>query len=286
MIEIRELTKRYGQITAVDGLSFTAEAGRVTGLVGPEGSGKSTTLRLLLGLGTPTAGSATIGGREFGDRPPGPREVGVLLETHGVYCRHVGNTARECLTGLAWQYGLPRGRVDEMLEDVGLTDAAQRRVGTFSLGMRQRLGVAFALLADPPVLVLDEPLNGLDHRGLAWAHGLFRRLAGEGRTVLVTGQPPVELADPAVELVVLADGRRVERQRAALLLGRGGRRRVRVRTPDAEVLTGLLTSEGASVLRDDDQVLTVTGLSARQVGDIAFLNVVPVYELAPETPGA
>ncbi|WNM31448.1 ATP-binding cassette domain-containing protein [Streptomyces sp. Li-HN-5-11] len=285
MIEIRELTKRYGDVTVVDRLSFTAEAGRVTGLLGPEGAGKSTTLRLLLGLSSPTAGSAAIGGREFRDHPPGPREVGALLDNHSVYCRHVGNTARECLTGLARRYGLPGGRVDRILEDVGLTEADHRRVGTFSLGMRQRLGVAFALLADPPVLVFDEPLNGLDHRGLVWARNLFRRLADEGRTVLVSGQPPIELAGPAEDLVVVAGGRRIEGKRAALLVGRDSRPQVHVRTPDVAVLTALLAEEGASVVVNDDQSLTVTGLTAQGIGEVAFLNVVPVYELTPAIPG-
>ncbi|MEV6118376.1 ATP-binding cassette domain-containing protein [Streptomyces sp. NPDC052109] len=285
MIEIRELTKRYGEATVVDGLSFTAESGRVTGLLGPEGAGKSTTLRLLLGLSSPTAGSASIGGRDFRNRPPGPREVGTLLDTSGVYCRHVGNTARECLIGLARRYGLPRDRVDQVLDEVGLTEAEHRRVGTYPLGMRQRLGVACALLADPPVLVFDEPLNGLDHRGLAWAGNLFRRLAGEGRTVLVSGQPPIELRGMAEDLVVIAGGRRVEGRRASLLLGRDNRPRVLVRTPDVAVLTELLADEGASVVLNDDQSLTVTGLTARGIGDVAFLNVVPVHELAPQTPG-
>ncbi|MFE1315877.1 ATP-binding cassette domain-containing protein [Streptomyces sp. NPDC058755] len=285
MIEIRELTKRYGGATAVDGLSFTAETGRVTGLLGPEGAGKSTTLRLLLGLSRPTAGSAAIGGREFHDHPPGPREVGALLDTDGVYCRHVGNTARECLTGLARRYKLPRGRVDQVLQQAGLTEAEQRRVGTFSLGMRQRLGVACALLADPPVLVFDEPFNGLDHRGLAWAGTLFQRLAAEGRTVLVSGQPPIELVGLAEDLVVVAGGRRVEGRRAALLLGRDGRPRVQVRTPDVAVLAELLTDKGASVVLNDDQSLTVTGLTPQSIGEVAFLNVVPVHELAPEAPG-
>ncbi|MFD5798537.1 ATP-binding cassette domain-containing protein [Streptomyces diastatochromogenes] len=285
MIEIRELTKRYGEVAVVDGLSFTAEAGRVTGLLGPEGAGKTTTLRLLLGLSSPTAGSAAIGGREFFDHPPGPREVGALLDTHGVYCRHVGNTAQEWLIGLARRYGLPRGRVDQVLEEVGLTEAEHRRVGTFSLGMRHRLGIACALLADPPVLVFDEPLNGLDHRGLVWARNLFRRLADEGRTVLVSGQPPIELAGLAEDLVVVAGGRRVEGRRAALLLGGDSRPRVQVRTPDFAVLAELLADTGASVVLNEDQSLTVTGLTAQGIGDIAFLNVVPVHELAPEVPG-
>lgn len=287
MIEIRELTKRYREVTVVDGLSFTAEAGRVTGLLGPEGAGKSTTLRMLLGLSSPTAGSAAIGGREFRDHPPGPHEVGALLDSHGVYCRHVGNTARECLVGLARRYRLPRGRVDQVLEQVGLTEVEQRRVGTFSLGMRQRLGVAYALFADPPVLVLDEPLNGLDHRGLVWAGDLFQRLAGEGRTVLVSGQPSIGLAGLAEDLVVVAGGRRVEGQRAALLRdgdGDGGPR-VQVRTPDIAVLAELLADKGAQVVLNDDQSLTVTGLTAQGIGDVAFLNVVPVHELAPDIPG-
>ncbi|WP_265560414.1 ATP-binding cassette domain-containing protein [Streptomyces hygroscopicus] len=284
MIEIRELTKRYGDVTAVNGLSFTAGAGRVTGLLGPAGAGKSTTLRLLLGLNSPTAGSAAIGGREFRDCPPGPREVGALLDTHSVYCPHVGDTAREFLTGLARRHGIQHGRVDTVLDETGLTEAGQRRVGTFSLGMRQRLGIACALLADPPVLVLDEPLGGLDQPGLVWARALFQRLAAEGRTVLVSGQLPVELADVVDELVVIARGELVAGQRAARLAVRGGRARVSVRTPDVAVLSALLADEGASVEVNDDNSLTVTGLSAQRIGDVAFLNIVPLHELAPEAP--
>ncbi|MET7355806.1 ATP-binding cassette domain-containing protein [Streptomyces mirabilis] len=284
MIEIRELTKSYGDVTAVNSLSFTVGAGRVTGLLGPGGAGKSTTLRLLLGLDSPTAGSAAIAGQEVWDRPPGARDVGVLLDTHGVFCSHVGNTARECLTGLARRHGIARGRVDEVLNEVGLTDAEQRRVGTFSLGMRQRLGIACALLADPPVLVLDEPLNGLDQRGLVWARALFQRLAAEGRTVLVSGHMPAELADLVDELVIIAKGELVAGQRAARLAVRSDRAQVSVRTPDVAVLSAVLVDEGALVEVNDDQSLTVTGLSARQIGDVAFLNVVPLHELAPETP--
>ncbi|CAM5422223.1 ABC transporter ATP-binding protein [Streptomyces avidinii] len=284
MIEIRELTKRYGNVTAVDGLSFTVGAGRVTGLLGPSGAGKSTTLRLLLGLSAPTSGSASIGGREFRDRPPGAREVGVLLGTSGVYRPHGGNTAREYLTGVARRHGIPLGRLDDVLDIAGLTSAEHRRVATFSLGMRQRLGIACALLADPPVLVLDEPLNGLDQRGLRWARTLFHRLAAEGRTVLVSGQLPMELADMADELVIIARGELVAGQRAARLAVRGRRLPVSVRTPDVAVLSSLLADEGAAVELNEDQSLTVTGLSARRIGDVAFLNVVPLHELAPEIP--
>lgn len=285
MIEIRELTKRYGTVTAVNGLSFTVGSGRVTGLLGPAGAGKTTTLRVLLGLSAPTSGSATIGGREFQDHPPGPQEVGVLLATHGVYCPHVGNTAREYLTGAARRYGVPRARVDALLDEAGLTGAEHRRVGTFPLGMRQRLGVACALLADPPVLVLDEPLGGLDERGLRWARDLFQRLAAEDRTVLVSGQLPLQLAELVDELVIIERGELVAGQRAARLAVRPDRSPVSVRTPDVEVLCTLLTDEGASVLVNDDNSLTVTGLSARRIGDVAFLNVVPLHELTPGTPG-
>ncbi|WP_176740512.1 ATP-binding cassette domain-containing protein [Streptomyces sp. Ncost-T10-10d] len=282
MIEIRELTKRYGDVTAVDGLSFTAAAGRVTGLLGPGGVGKTTTLQVLLGLDAPSAGSAAIGGRTYGDRPPGPREVGSLLDTHAVYCPHVGNTARECLAGMARRHGIPRRRVDEVLELVGLAEVEQRRVGRFSLGMRQQLGIACALLGDPPVLVLDEPLNGLDQPRLAWAGDLFRRLAAEGRTVLLSGQLPAELAAMADELVVLARGEPAAGARMARTAGPDGGPRVSVRTPDVAVLTALLADEGASVVLNPDKSLTVTGLSAQRIGDVAFLNVVPLHELTTE----
>lgn len=204
MIEVRDLTKRYGAVTALDGLTFTVAPGRVTGFLGPNGAGKSTTLRILLGLTAPTRGSATVGGRRFRDLGTGLRHVGALLDANDV---HRGRSARSHVAALARSNGLPKSRVDAVLRDVGLADVARRRIGGFSLGMKQRLGIAGALLGDPPVLVFDEPFNGLDPEGVRWARGLFRRLAAEGRTVFVSSHLMSEMANTADHLVVVGHGR-------------------------------------------------------------------------------
>ncbi|MFC7529697.1 ABC transporter ATP-binding protein [Actinoplanes sp. GCM10030250] len=204
MIHVDQLIKRYGRAMAVDGLSFTAEPGRVTGFLGPNGAGKTTTLRILLGLDAPTSGSATISGVRFGKHRRGLRHAGALLDQQQA---HPGLTAAVHLRALARSNGLPRRRADEVLGEVGLTGVAGRRVGTFSLGMRQRLGVATALLGDPPVLVFDEPVNGMDPEGVRWARGLFRRLAAEGRTVFLSSHLIGEMAATADHLVVIGQGR-------------------------------------------------------------------------------
>ncbi|WP_326552626.1 ABC transporter ATP-binding protein [Micromonospora sp. NBC_01813] len=204
MIQVDRLTKRYGSVTAVDGLSFTTRPGRVTGFLGPNGAGKTTTLRVLLGLDAPTSGSTTIGGVPFRTHRRGLRHAGALLDARQA---HPGLTAAVHLAALARSNGLPGRRVDEVLGEVGLTDVAGRRVGTYSLGMRQRLGVATALLGDPPVLVFDEPVNGMDPEGVRWARGLFRRLAAEGRTVFLSSHLIGEMAATADDVVVVGRGR-------------------------------------------------------------------------------
>ncbi|MFC5750629.1 ABC transporter ATP-binding protein [Actinomadura rugatobispora] len=203
MIEASELTKRYGGVTAVDGLSFTVRPGRVTGFLGPNGAGKSTTLRMILGLHAPTAGTVTVNGRPFRHRPRGLRHVGALLDAGDV---HGGRSASAHLWALARANRIPRSRVGEVLDQVGLADAARRRIGGFSLGMRQRLGIAAALLGDPPVLLFDEPLNGLDPQGVRWVRGLFRTLAAEGRTVLVSSHLMSEMQNTADHLLVIGRG--------------------------------------------------------------------------------
>ncbi|NUP51223.1 MAG: ATP-binding cassette domain-containing protein [Catenulispora sp.] len=203
VIEAQELTKHYGRTTAVDRLTFTVRPGHVTGFLGPNGSGKSTTLRLILGLHAPDGGRVTVGGQVFRTHRRGLRHVGALLDATDV---HGGRTARDHLAALAWSNGLPRGRVPEVLGEVGLDNVARRRIGGFSLGMKQRLGIAAALLGDPPVLVFDEPFNGLDVAGIAWVRGLFRRLAGEGRTVFVSSHLMSEMAQSADRLVVIGRG--------------------------------------------------------------------------------
>ncbi|MFF8641571.1 ABC transporter ATP-binding protein [Streptomyces sp. NPDC015345] len=278
MIEVNELTKRYGPKAAVSDLSFTVRPGHVTGFLGPNGAGKSTTLRMMLGLHRPTSGSVTIDGRPFADRPRGMRHVGALLDAHDV---HGGRTARAHLTALTVSNRLPRRRVGEVLDEVGLGDAGGRRIGGFSLGMKQRLGIATALLGDPPVLLFDEPLNGLDPEGVKWVRGLFHRLAAEGRTVFVSSHLMSEMENTADFLVVIGRGRLIAAESLKDFAARGTRQSVSVRTPDVAVLHTVLTDEGAHVEPHADNSLTVTGLSASRIGDLAFQNMVPVHELTP-----
>ncbi|WP_405846382.1 ABC transporter ATP-binding protein [Streptomyces niveus] len=281
MIEVNELTKRYGGTTAVKDLTFTVRAGRVTGFLGPNGAGKSTTLRLLIGLDRPTGGTATIDGRPFRDLPRGLRHVGALLDAHDV---HGGRTARAHLTALARGNALPKNRVDHVLDEVGLASAARRRIGGFSLGMKQRLGIAAALLGDPPVLLFDEPVNGLDPEGVLWVRGLFRRLAAQGRTVFVSSHLMSEMENTADELVVIGRGHLIAAESVSDFAARGTRSSVRVRTPDTEALTALLRAEGADVRpAAADGPLVVTGLDAPAIGELAHLNRLRLNELTTAT---
>ncbi|MBQ1121285.1 ABC transporter ATP-binding protein [Streptomyces sp. B15] len=280
MIEATELTKRYGKTTAVDRLSFTVRPGVVTGFLGPNGAGKTTTLRMALGLNQPTGGTVTVDGQPFGDRPRGLRHVGALLDAHDV---HGGRTPRAHLTALAVSNGLPRRRVAEVLAEVGLADAAGRRIDGFSLGMKQRLGIAAALLGDPPVLIFDEPLNGLDPEGVRWMRGLCKQLADEGRTVLVSSHLMREMEQTAEELIVIGRGRLIAAQDLRDFAARNTQPRVSVRTPDTDVLPGLLTGEGAKVRREGDGSYTVTGLPAERIGELAFTHRVRLYELSTQS---
>ncbi|MFC8079105.1 ATP-binding cassette domain-containing protein [Streptomyces sp. NPDC057307] len=280
MIEVNELTKRYGATTAVKDLSFTVRPGLVTGFLGPNGAGKSTTLRMILGLNEPTGGSATVDGRPFRDRPRGLRHVGALLDASDV---HGGRTAAAHLAALARGNRIPRSRVDEVLREVGLTAAARRRIGGFSLGMRQRLGIAAALLGDPPVLLFDEPLNGLDPEGVKWVRGLFRRLAAEGRTVFVSSHLMTEMEHTADQLVVIGRGELIAAQGLKDFAARGARRYVSVRTPDAAALAAALSDEGAVVRQEGGGLLTVTGPDAARIGDLAFQHRLRVHELTTVT---
>ncbi|MBM9618190.1 ABC transporter ATP-binding protein [Streptomyces zhihengii] len=279
MIDIHELTKRYGAKTAVNGLSLTVRPGRVTGFLGPNGAGKSTTLRLILGLHTPSAGTVTVDGRPFRDRPRGLRHVGALLDAHDV---HGGRSARAHLSALAHGNGLGGRRVAQVLEEVGLTDAARRRIGGFSLGMKQRLGIAAALLGDPPVLLFDEPLNGLDPEGVLWVRGLFARLAAEGRTVLVSSHLMREMEHTAEELVVIGRGELIAAESLAAFSARGTRRTVTVRTPDTAALAAVLTAEGGELRTEADGSCTVTGLAADRVGALAHRHRLMLHELTPQ----
>ncbi|ELP67574.1 bacitracin transport ATP-binding protein BcrA family protein [Streptomyces turgidiscabies Car8] len=289
VIEVEELTKRYGTTTAVDHLSFTVRPGQVTGFLGPNGAGKTTTLRMLLGLIEPSGGTATVGGRHFRRHPRGLRHVGALLDAGDV---HGGRTARAHLASLARGNRIPRERVDEVLEEVGLAGAAAgRRVGGYSLGMRQRLGIATALLGDPPVLLFDEPLNGLDPEGVLWVRRLFRRLASEGRTVFVSSHLMSEMEHTADELVVIGRGRLIAAEPLKTFAARGTRTSVRVRTPDPGTLETVLVAEGAEVTSYadrnlgkghnglDEPTLTVTGISPERIGDLALQHRLPIHEL-------
>ncbi|MFJ1576686.1 ABC transporter ATP-binding protein [Streptomyces sp. NPDC088182] len=275
MIEVNELTKRYGRTTAVNDLTFTVRPGRVTGFLGPNGAGKSTTLRMILGLHEPTGGTVTVGGRPFRDRPRGLRHVGSLLDAHDV---HGGRSALAQLSALARGNRIPKRRVDEVLEEVGLVEVARRRVGGFSLGMKQRLGIAGALLGDPPVLLFDEPLNGLDPEGVKWVRELFRRLAAEGRTVFVSSHLMSKMEHTADQLIVIGRGELIAAESLAEFSARGTRQSVTVGTSAASVLSDLLTARGATVHADGES-LTVTGLDSVRIGEIAQEHRIPLHHL-------
>jgi len=276
VIETHDLTKRYGPALAVDRLTFTVRPGCVTGFLGPNGAGKSTTLRMIIGLNTPTGGSVTVQGTRFRDHPRGLRHVGALLDASDV---HGGRSAAAHLGVLARTNAIPLRRVAEVLDEVGLADAARRRIGGFSLGMRQRLGIAAALLGDPPVLLFDEPLNGLDPEGVRWIRGLFRRLAAEGRTVLVSSHLMSEMENTADRLIVIGRGRLIADEPLSAFAARGTGAGVRVRTPDVPALARAVTAAGAAARPDGQDALLVTGLSKDRIGDLAFEHGLRLHEL-------
>jgi ABC-2 type transport system ATP-binding protein len=278
VIELDGLTKRYGARVAVDGLSVRIEPGRVTGFLGPNGSGKTTTMRCIVGLTRPTAGTATVLGVPYRDLDVPMRRVGVLIDPRA---RHPGRTARAHLVALARSNRLPVSRVDEVLDLVGLTDVAENRAGGFSLGMGQRLGIAAALLGDPDVLLLDEPVNGLDPEGIRWVRELLRDLAAEGRTVLVSSHLMSEMEDTADHLVVVGRGRLLADVPIDRLLG--AQAVVRVRTPAARLLAAALVRSGADVEAEDDGALRVAGMDAAAVGEVAYAAGVPLHELTRVT---
>ncbi|MFI6582892.1 ABC transporter ATP-binding protein [Embleya sp. NPDC050493] len=277
MIEVLGLTKRYGATVAVDDLTFTVEPGRVTGFLGPNGAGKSTTMRMILGLDAPSSGRALVDGRPYRslDRPL--RVVGALLDA-GV--GHGGRSAYNHLASVAASNDIPRRRVDEVLETTGLSDAARRRVGGFSLGMRQRLGVACALLGDPRVLLLDEPVNGLDPDGIRWIRTLMRDLAAQGRTVFVSSHLMSEMALTADHVIVVGKGRLIVDTDMAEFVRGSSRTDVRVRSPHGAELARLLTAEGATVVTEPDGALAVVGPDFSRVGEIAAAHGLVIHELA------
>ncbi|MFI1334043.1 ABC transporter ATP-binding protein [Streptomyces sp. NPDC020845] len=276
-IEAHELRKRYGPTAAVDGLTFAVRPGLVTGFVGPNGAGKSTTMRMVMGLDAPDGGTAMIGGRPYASLREPLKVVGALLDAEAV---HPGRRARSHLLWLARYNGLPARRVDEVLELVGLASAARRRAGGFSLGMRQRLGIAAALLGDPPVLILDEPVNGLDPEGIQWIRGFLRSLAAEGRTVLVSSHLMSELEDTADHVIVIGRGRLLADTDVATLLAAASKGRVTLRTPRRAEAVTALTGAGAEVAVLGPDRLTVDGLAAERVVALLGAGGVPFSEVA------
>jgi ABC-2 type transport system ATP-binding protein len=278
LIEIHGLTKLFGAVRAVDDLSFEIQTGTIAGFLGPNGSGKTTTLRSLLGLVTPTAGTATISGHRYGDLADPLREVGVMLEATA----HPSRTARKHLRVIAAEARVPRTRVDEVLELVDLQEAADRKVGGFSLGMRQRLGLAGALIGDPAILVLDEPANGLDPEGIRWLRGFLQGLAAEGRTILLSSHVLSEVAQTVDEVVVISSGRLIAHAPLEQLMADGHSGRVRLRSPELARLATVLREGGMKVLAAGGEVLTVTGASQEAIGQLAFDNRIVLHEVSGE----
>jgi ABC-2 type transport system ATP-binding protein len=276
MIEVHDLTKRYGDKTAVDGLAFTVKPGIVTGFLGPNGSGKSTTMRMILGLDRPTSGTATVNGRPYAEHPDPMFQAGALLDAKAV---HTGRTAYHHLLALAATTGVPKSRVDEVIDIVGLHEVARKRVGGFSLGMGQRLGIASALLGDPEVVILDEPTNGLDPEGVLWIRNLMRGLASQGRTVFVSSHLMSEMALTAEHLIVIGKGRLIADVSVGGFIESASNESVRVRSPHANALHDLISGPGTTVLSIDRGLFEVTGLSAEEIGDRAAGAGIPVHEL-------
>jgi ABC-2 type transport system ATP-binding protein len=277
VIEATGLTKRYGDKVAVDDLSFQARPGVVTGFLGPNGAGKSTTMRLILGLDRPTAGRVTVNGRAYADFPAPLREVGAMLEARAI---HTGRSAYHHLLALAQTHGIGRARVNEVIDLVGLTEVARKRVGAFSLGMGQRLGVAAALLGDPSVLILDEPANGLDPEGILWIRNLLKRLAAEGRTVFLSSHLMAEIALTAEQLVVIGRGRLIASRSVGEIVAQASQdTAVTVRSPQQAELAEALRAPGIAIERGDDGRLEIHGRSAAQIGETAAAHGIVLHEL-------
>ncbi|GCE77492.1 ABC transporter ATP-binding protein [Cellulomonas biazotea] len=278
MIEAQGLTKRYGSKTAVDGISFTVHPGKVTGFLGPNGAGKSTTMRMIMGLDRPTHGSVTVNGRPYAQHRSPLTEVGALLEAKAV---HTGRSARNHLRALAATHGIGESRVAEVIAMTGLDAVAKRRVGGFSLGMGQRLGIAAALLGDPRTLILDEPVNGLDPEGVLWVRNLVKYLASEGRTVFLSSHLMSEMALTADHLVVIGRGRIIADAPVDEVVARATRATVRVRSPQATELAGLLASPEVTVTAVSPGLLEVHGATSEAVGEVAAAGRLVLHELTP-----
>jgi ABC-2 type transport system ATP-binding protein len=278
MIEASGLTKRYGDRLAVDQLSFTVRPGQVTGFLGPNGAGKSTTMRMILGLDAPTAGTVTIDGKPLAAMAHPMREVGALLDAKAI---HGGRSAYNHLLCLAQTNDLPKRRVGEVLELVGLSEVAKKRSKGFSLGMGQRLGIAGALLGDPKVLMFDEPVNGLDPEGILWIRNLMKSLASDGRTVFVSSHLMSEMENTADHLIVIGQGRLISDCTVQEFIDRNSELQVKVRTDELDKLSALVTGAGGRAKPDGDGALLVSGLGLKHIGDVAFDNGVRIHELSP-----
>jgi len=279
VIEARDLTKDYGDKRAVDGLGFTVQPGVVTGFLGPNGSGKSTTMRLILGLDAPTKGDVTVNGRHYRDHVAPLHEVGALLEARSV---HTGRSAYNHLLALAQTHGIPKSRVSELIDLVGLHEVARKRSGQFSLGMGQRLGIAQALLGDPKTVMLDEPVNGLDPEGIHWMRNLLKGLAAEGRTVFVSSHLMSEMALTADHLIVIGRGKLIADTSVDDFVARASQKVVLVRSPDLERLRTVLTGPGVTFEDAQRGALEVHGLTTEQVGDAAAGAGIALHELTPQ----
>jgi ABC-2 type transport system ATP-binding protein len=280
VINATHLTKRFGAKTAVNDLTFTVHPGLVTGFLGPNGAGKSTAMRMVIGLDRPNAGYVTVDGTPYADHPAPLHEVGALLEARAV---HTGRSAENHLLALAATHGITRTRVDELIELVGLSEVARKRVGTFSLGMSQRLGIAAALLGDPGTLVLDEPVNGLDPEGIRWMRNLLQGLAAEGRTVFVSSHLLSEMALTAAHVIVIGRGRLIADLSVEDLVRSASGGSVRVRSPEAARLRDLLSAPGVTVSSSAEGALSVSGTTPERIGDLARDHGIAIHELVVES---
>lgn len=279
MIHAQGLTKIYGETKAVDNLSFTITPGKITGFLGPNGSGKSTTMRMIMGLDAPSGGTVTVNGVSYRDLPAPMREVGAVLDPKAVDGRR---TARQHLGWIAKAGGIPKGRVDEVLDIVGLTGVAGKKIGGYSLGMSQRLGIATSLLGNPPVLLFDEPVNGLDPEGILWIRDLMRNLASEGRTIFVSSHLMSEMERTADHVIVIGRGRMVADTSMAEFMSRASGSVVRVVSPNIVALAARIEQAGGTVTVDaDSDARLVAGMDAKAIGEIAAANQMVLHELAP-----
>jgi ABC-2 type transport system ATP-binding protein len=281
MIEVDHVSKRYGEKLAVDDLTFTVRPGIVTGFLGPNGAGKSTTMRMILGLDAPSSGRVEVNGKAYRDLQAPLQEIGALLEARAI---HTGRSAFNHLLAMAHTHGIPRSRVDEVIELVGLDSVARKRAGGFSLGMGQRLGIASALLGDPATVILDEPANGLDPEGILWIRNLLKGLAAEGRTVFLSSHMMSEIAQTAEHLVVVGRGRLIANTSVADIVAQASEdRAVRVRTPDATALRELLAADGVTIASNERGVLEVHGVATERIGELAAGAGLVLHELTPQS---